>query len=68
MAEKLDLKLEFRVSRKVRDKVVRRIIEVRARVRVSRQVRVKVGVRDSRKVRLKVGVRGSRKVRLKVGS
>ena len=47
--------LRVRVSRKVRDKVVRRIIEVRARVRVSRQVRVKVGVRDSRKVRLKVG-------------
>ena len=47
--------LRVRVSRKVRDKVVRRIIEVRARVRVSRQVRLKVGVRDSRKVRLKVG-------------
>ena len=56
--------LRVRVSRKVRDKAVRRIIEVRARVRVSRQV----GVRDSRKVRVKVGVRDSRKVRLKVGS
>ena len=39
IAEKLDLKIfkvGVRVRRKVRDKVVRRIIEIRARVRVSR--------------------------------